>query len=63
VVLPTRNGPDLEDVPEEVRQQMTFHLAAEIGEVLARALVAEDGASGQDGGAGTPKVPRSPTAA
>ena len=30
VVLPARNGPDLEDVPEPVRDQMTFHLAADI---------------------------------
>ena len=28
VVLPARNGPDLEDVPEAVRDEMTFHLAA-----------------------------------
>jgi ATP-dependent Lon protease len=27
VVLPTRNGPDLDDVPETVRDEMTFHLA------------------------------------
>ena len=38
VVLPVRNGPDLEDVPEGVREQMTFHLAEEIGEVLTAAL-------------------------
>jgi ATP-dependent Lon protease len=41
VVLPARNGPDLEDVPEAVRSQMTFHLAAEIGEVLQHALKSE----------------------
>jgi ATP-dependent Lon protease len=39
VVLPARNGPDLEDVPEAVRDVMTFHLAAEIGDVLAAAFV------------------------
>jgi ATP-dependent Lon protease len=38
VVLPIRNGPDLEDVPETVRDQMVFHLAAHIGEVLDAAL-------------------------
>jgi ATP-dependent Lon protease len=38
VVLPVRNGPDLEDVPEEVREQMTFHLASTVTEVLAQAL-------------------------
>jgi ATP-dependent Lon protease len=40
VILPARNGPDLDDVPEVVRQQMTFHLASDISEVLAHALVA-----------------------
>ncbi len=38
VVLPERNGPDLEDVPEEVRDVMTFHLAATIADVLTPAL-------------------------
>ena len=38
VVLPKRNAGDLEDVPEAVREQMTFHIAAEIGDVLAAAL-------------------------
>jgi ATP-dependent Lon protease len=38
VVLPSRNGQDLEDVPEVVREQMTFHLASDIGEVLDAAL-------------------------
>ena len=41
VVLPERNGPDLEDVPEEVRQVMTFHLAATIADVLTPALSSE----------------------
>jgi ATP-dependent Lon protease len=40
VVLPVRNGPDLEDVPEAVREEMTFHLASDISEVLDAALVA-----------------------
>jgi ATP-dependent Lon protease len=38
VVLPERNGADLEDVPESVRAEMTFHLASEIGQVLEHAL-------------------------
>ena len=42
VVLPERNGPDLEDVPEEVRNVMTFYLAATMADVLAPALVGED---------------------
>ena len=45
MVLPARNGPDLEDVPEAVRDEMTFHLASDIGEVLDAALLeaSEDG--------------------
>ena len=38
VVLPKRNGPDLEDVPEKVRDQMTFHLADTYADVLAVAF-------------------------
>jgi ATP-dependent Lon protease len=38
VVLPWRNGPDLEDVPEAVRDEMTFHLAAKVSDVLEAAL-------------------------
>ena len=38
VVLPKRNGPDLEDVPQRVRDEMTFHLAATYGDVLQVAL-------------------------
>ncbi len=38
VVLPKRNGPDLEDVPENVRDEMTIHLAATYDEVAAVAF-------------------------
>jgi ATP-dependent Lon protease len=38
VVLPERNRGDLDDVPEEVREAMTFHMAMTIDEVLAVAL-------------------------
>jgi ATP-dependent Lon protease len=41
VILPERNGADLEDVPESVRAEMTFHLASEIDQVLAHALAPE----------------------
>jgi ATP-dependent Lon protease len=41
VILPQRNGADLEDVPEEVRGVMTFHLAGTIADVLASALGSE----------------------
>ncbi len=38
VILPERNRGDLDEVPEEVREQMTFHPVMSIGEVLAPAL-------------------------
>ena len=38
VILPERNGPDLDDVPEEVHAAMTFHLAATIADVLTPAM-------------------------
>ncbi len=38
VILPKRNGPDLEDVPEKVRAAMTFHLADTYADVLAAAF-------------------------
>jgi ATP-dependent Lon protease len=38
VILPERNRGDLEEVPEEVREQMTFHPVMSIDEVLEHAL-------------------------
>jgi ATP-dependent Lon protease len=38
VVLPERNRPDLDDVPEDVREQIAFHPVMTIGEVLDLAL-------------------------
>ncbi|MEP7114398.1 MAG: endopeptidase La [Ilumatobacteraceae bacterium] len=38
VILPKRNGPDLEDVPEKVRDAMTFHLADSYADVMAAAF-------------------------
>jgi ATP-dependent Lon protease len=38
VVLPARNEGDLDDVPEQVREEMTFHLAEAVDEVLTTAL-------------------------
>jgi ATP-dependent Lon protease len=38
VVLPERNRGDLDDVPQEVRDAMTFHFAMTIDEVLGVAL-------------------------
>jgi len=59
VVLPKRNGLDLEDVPDSVREQMTFHLADTVGDVLSAALVDEGLApsdSGSGGAGGSPKA-------
>ncbi|HYM58733.1 MAG TPA: endopeptidase La [Solirubrobacteraceae bacterium] len=38
VILPERNRGDLDDVPEDVREQLTFHPVMTIDEVLERAL-------------------------
>jgi ATP-dependent Lon protease len=38
VILPKRNEGDLEDVPEQVREQITFHVAESINDVLSWAL-------------------------
>src|SRR6185436_6439080 len=39
VILPRRNEPDLEDVPEEIRKQMKFVLAERVDDVLSAALM------------------------
>jgi ATP-dependent Lon protease len=38
VILPARNGPDLDDVPEAVRSQVTVHLVDHVTEALDLAL-------------------------
>ncbi len=42
VILPARNEQDLEDVPEAVRDAMTFHTFDAIGDVLALALTEDE---------------------
>jgi ATP-dependent Lon protease len=44
VILPGRNGGDLDDVPESVRDEMTFHLADGIGQVLDIAFAPKEAA-------------------
>ena len=46
VILPERNRADLDDVPEEVRQAMTFHPVMTIGEVLDLARACADPRAG-----------------
>jgi ATP-dependent Lon protease len=43
VILPKRNEGDLEDVPEQVRNEMNFHLAETVDQVLAVALEPSEG--------------------
>jgi ATP-dependent Lon protease len=38
IILPADNEADLEDLPEEVRRELTFHPASELGQVLAITL-------------------------
>jgi ATP-dependent Lon protease len=38
VILPKRNEKDIDDVPESVRAEMTFHLASRVEDVLKYAL-------------------------
>ena len=39
VILPARNGPDLEDVPAAVRDELEFVLVDDVADVLDRALL------------------------
>ena len=38
VILPDANGPDLEDVPDEVTEALNVHLVSDIDQVLEIAL-------------------------
>jgi ATP-dependent Lon protease len=38
VIVPKRNEPDLDDLPAEVREQLTVHAVADVADVLAIAL-------------------------
>jgi ATP-dependent Lon protease len=41
VILPARNGPDLDDVPEATRDALSFHLVDDVRDVLTVALEPE----------------------
>jgi ATP-dependent Lon protease len=45
VIMPKRNEGDLDDVPDQVREQMTFHPVEDVRDVLAVALLAEETAA------------------
>jgi ATP-dependent Lon protease len=38
VIIPARNGPDLDDLPDEVRSKLIVHQVSDVSEVLALAL-------------------------
>jgi ATP-dependent Lon protease len=38
VLIPSRNAPDLDDVPAEVREALAIHPVSDVREVLERAL-------------------------
>jgi ATP-dependent Lon protease len=38
VILPERNAPDLEDVPQQVLEQLTVHMVRDVAEVISLAL-------------------------
>jgi len=42
VIVPERNQPDLDDVPSDVRDHMTFHIVGSVDQVLALALEATE---------------------
>jgi ATP-dependent Lon protease len=46
VIIPARNGPDLDDLPDEVRSKLTVHQVSDVAEVLALALEPAAAATG-----------------
>ena len=38
MIIPKRNEPDLDDVPESVRGELTVHPVSDVADVLALAL-------------------------
>jgi ATP-dependent Lon protease len=57
IILPARNAPDLDEVPEDIRKELSVHLVSKIEEVLALAL---DMTSAEPESTSTPPPPPSP---
>jgi ATP-dependent Lon protease len=53
IILPKDNEPDLEDLPEEVAEKLTFHCVEDLHSVIRIALV-DEGRKGTEKGKGTP---------
>ncbi len=51
VMLPARNKADLEEIPEDVRQQLRFVWLERVDQAVAEAIDSVDGADGADGAA------------
>jgi ATP-dependent Lon protease len=50
VILPQRNSVDIEELPEEVRSEMTFVTVDRIDQAIAEAFAGQSKASASDGG-------------
>jgi ATP-dependent Lon protease len=57
IILPKDNEADLEDVPEEVRKQLTFHPVETLGDVLKVALLPESSTNGEVNARRTEDIP------
>jgi ATP-dependent Lon protease len=49
VIIPARNEPDLDDLPAEIRKELTIHPLADVADVLALALRPAAGEPGEAG--------------
>jgi ATP-dependent Lon protease len=63
VILPRRNEPDLDDVPQEIRKQMRFVLVDTIDDVLEAALLPADSQDGDGGSKNGRKTQSAPETA
>jgi ATP-dependent Lon protease len=58
IIMPKDNEADLEDLPEEVREQMTFHLSETLDDVIQVAIVDGNRAPSADGSEGGERGPK-----
>jgi ATP-dependent Lon protease len=56
IILPKENEADLEDIPEEVAETLTFHCVEDLDSVISIALVDESGAKRGKAKGGSGKV-------
>jgi len=62
IILPIDNEADIEDIPEDVRQNITFHLAATLDDVIEVALIGGTAQGDRTSGAKKPSAKRKPAA-